>query len=198
MSRRNQFSNKKNNKSPHKILKNKKAIELSINFVVMLIMAVAVFIGGLVFTAKFFKQAEGVRGALSSQTEAQLEKLLDSGSPTVIPINTKEIFRNKYDSFALGIMARAEGKYIVRVTPGQAFNREKVLITNNKIKIDPTETSLDLKKNQKGKMVILVDVPSDTEKGTYIFKVTVELRATDPSQNMVEYDAPLQMIVKVP
>ena len=59
-----------------KILNNRKGIELSINFIVMLILGIAVFAGGLVFASKFFGHAENVRQSLDSQTEKQIEKLL--------------------------------------------------------------------------------------------------------------------------
>ena len=73
-----------------KLWQNRKGIELSINFIVMLILALAVFSGGIMFATKFFGHAEKVRASMDAQTEKQIEKLLDSGSPVVIPINTKE------------------------------------------------------------------------------------------------------------
>ncbi len=88
------------------LFKNKRGIELSINFIVMLMLALATFSGGLVFASKFFGHAEKVRGTLDAQTEKQIEKLLDSGSPVVIPINTKEIFRKKFGTFAIGVLAQ--------------------------------------------------------------------------------------------
>lgn len=184
-----------------KVSKNRRGIELSINFVVMLIMAVAMFFGGLVFAAKFFRQAETVRGTLSSQTEKQLEKLLDSGSPVVIPINSKEIFRSKYDSFALGILANDNGKYFVDITMNNAFKKDKSSIATKEQALEWLQYSKDemvLKKNEKGKMIILVDVPGNAERGTYIYKVSVKLAADDPAKSVDPYDAPLQMIVKVP
>lgn len=189
-----------------KLSKNRRGVELSINFVVLLIMAIAMFIGGLVFAAKFFRQAETLRGTLSSQTERQLEKLLDSGSPVVIPINSKEIFRNKYDSFALGILAQDSGSFFVDIKVTSAFKKDKSSIFNKAQAVEwlsyagkDGKVAMTLQKNEKGKMVILVDVPSNAERGTYIFKVEVRfVHASDVTKNRDPYDAPLQMIVNVP
>jgi hypothetical protein len=98
-----------------RMLSNKRGIELSINFIVMLILAIAVFAGGLVFASKFFGHAEKMRDNLDAQTEKQIEKLLDSGSPVVIPISNKEIFRNKFDTFGIGVLAKFNGNYELTV-----------------------------------------------------------------------------------
>lgn len=183
-----------------KLFKNKRGIELSINFIVMLIMAIAVFAGGLVFAGKFFSQAEKIRGNMDSQTEKQIEKLLDSGSPVVIPINTKEIFRSKYDTFGVGVMASDNGKYMLTAQPKSAYKADKSSITDsfsNWMEYQPSE--LELKKNEKGKFLIIVRVPKSATKGTYIFEAKVDFKhGSDNTKDMTPYDNPLQFIVKVP
>ncbi|MBW2997055.1 hypothetical protein KY349_01800 [Candidatus Woesearchaeota archaeon] len=180
---------------------NKRGIELSINFIVMLVLAIAVFAGGLVFASKFFGHAEKVRGNLESQTERQIEKLLDSGSPVVMPISTKEVFRNKFETFGLGVLARFSGKYTVSIDFDQAFKKDKSQITNIYAQdwIQLPTSEMVLQKNEKGKFLIGIQVPDDAEKGTYIFKVKVSYEDLEnPTNNIDEYDNPLQMIVKVP
>ena len=189
------------------LIKSRRGIELSINFIVMLVLAIAVFAGGLVFASKFFSHAEKMRGTLDAQTQRQLEKLLDSGSPVVLPISSKEIFRNKFDTFALGVLAKNMGTYTVRVDFKEAFEkgsnyplRRYADLENSWIK-PSSEQSLELEKNEKGKFLIGVEVPKDAEKGTYIFEVSVAFEAgegVDSSLSTDEYDAPLQLIVKVP
>jgi uncharacterized membrane protein len=60
--------------------------------------------------------------------------------------------------------------------------------------------SLTLKKNEKGKLLIGVQVPRGAERGTYIFNVQVALESENPDEypSTDKYDNPLQMIVKVP
>ena len=184
-----------------KLLKNKRGIELSINFIVMLILAIATFAGGMMFLGKFFTNAQTMRATLDSQTDQQIEKLLDTGSLVVLPITTKEIFRNKFGTFGVGVLAdpiASTGNYVVTVTQESAYenNPSKTEITSFKggtdWSIQPSRTQeKDLKKNEKGKFLIGVTVPSGAKKGTYIFKITV-------TKNGASYDKPLQMIVKVP
>jgi hypothetical protein len=178
---------------------NKKGIELSINFIVMLILAIAVFAGGLVFTSKFFSHAEKVRGSLDSQTERQIEKLLDSGSPVVIPINTKEIHKKNHDTFGVGVLADTNGKYSLHTEFADAFRKDKSDIDTdaNSWIIQPDQDQ-DLEKNEKGKFLVGIEVPKDAEKGTYIFRVTVELIADIPEESDPQYDNPSQFIVRVP
>ena len=197
---------------------NKKAIQLSVNFIVMLILAVAVFMGGLMFAGKFFGKAELIKGSLTSQTEQQLEKLLDSGSPVVIPIKKKTIYRNKFESFGIGIVAQWKGTYGINiVNPPTAFtnDKKKIIDTTYMPKIimqknqdSKVEKKLDI--NEKWKTIIAVDVPSQAPRGTYVYTVWVSFTPdlayyTDsklaPSARIKKdnaYDAPIQFIVVVP
>ena len=184
------------------MFKNKRAIELSINFIVMLILAIAVFAGGLVFASKFFGHAQQVRGNLDSQTEKQIEKLLDSGSPVVMPISTKDINKAKFATFGVGVLADYNGEYVLDVTySGDAFKKDKSRITADAGSwLQVPMTHMDLEKNDKGKFMIGVTVPRDAERGTYLFTVTVDYNG-DPetgTQAIKPYDNPLQMIVRVP
>jgi hypothetical protein len=184
-----------------RIYKSKKGIELSINFIVMLILAVAVFAGGLMFAAKFFGQAEKMRGNLDAQTEKQIEKLLDSGSPVVLPLSTKEIFRSKFETFGVGVLAQNSGKYTLTVTYKDAFKKDKTRITlNAQDWLNIAMTEMALKKNEKGKFLVGVMVPREAESGTYLFEVSVGFKSDNPPEppDKDPYDAPLQMIVKVP
>jgi len=183
------------------LLKNKKAVELSINFIVMLILAISVFTGGLVFAAKFFKQAETMKGSLDSQTERQIERLLDSGAPVVIPVSTKEIFRKKFDTFALGIFALEEGHYKFEINTRNAYDKNKQPITGIDFGewVVAPETEKDLKKNENAKFLIGVEVPSSAKSGLYIYEIKVTLTATDLTSPLNgQYDDPVQIIVRVP
>ncbi|MBW2972041.1 hypothetical protein KY359_03315 [Candidatus Woesearchaeota archaeon] len=185
-----------------KVFQSRKGIELSINFIVMLVLAIAVFAGGLMFAAKFFGHAETIRTNLDAQTEKQIEKLLDSGSPVVIPISTKEINRNKFGTIGVGVLAKYNGKYVLSVSYKEAFRKDKSTITASAgewLQVPLAEQTL--KKNEKGKYMIGVGVPKSAERGTYIFEVSVAFRdSTDdpPVPNMDQYDNPLQFIIKVP
>jgi len=183
--------------------KNKRAIELSINFIVMLVLALAMFSGGLIFAKKFFGHAEKVRSSLDAQTEKQIEKLLDSGSFVVIPISTKEIFRNEYATFGVGVLAQFNAKYTLDVEFKEAYakkSKNPITTEDPQSWLSGVPSTKDLKKNEKGKFLILVNVPKGVKSGTYIYKVKISMHgSTDEGVTDLDpYDNPLTMIVKVP
>jgi len=58
-----------------KLFTSKKGIELSINFIVMLIIGIAMFGFGLKFLAQFFSGAEQIKSQLDTQTKTQIQRL---------------------------------------------------------------------------------------------------------------------------
>lgn len=187
----------------YKIFKQKKGMELSINFIVMLVLAIAVFSGGLMFANKFFRQAGDTKAVLDSQAQRQIAALLDDGSPVVLPISTKEIRRSKHDTFGLGVLNVEDAQTFtvgweflraVELPPGRAT----LCNVGSNCDSDPTtwitqgKDTFELKRNEKTQILFLVDVPSNAERGNYIYKITV--KRADQST----YDFPIQMIVKVP
>ncbi|MBT7902978.1 hypothetical protein HN587_03870 [Candidatus Woesearchaeota archaeon] len=190
-----------------KIRKNKKGIQLSINFIVMLILAISMFGGGLVFLKKFFSKTQDMKGSLDSQTEQQIEKLLDSGSLVVIPIHTKEIFRSKSDTFGVGVLADVTANYILEAQFQTAFAKDKTTICspNSGCSVESwllmgsgeLIESKKISKNEKGRFLIMVDVPSDAKRGTYVFKLQVH-KQLEGAVAKAPYDYPLEMIVRVP
>jgi hypothetical protein len=181
-----------------KLFSNRKGIELSINFIVMLVLATVVFIGGIAFATKFFGHAETVRSSLDSETERQIERLLDSGSPVVLPISNREIFRKKHDTFGLGVFAMYNGDYTAHIDSRSAFDKQKKEMSND-LEIQISPASLELEKNEKGKFLILVQVPKDAKSGTYIFTIRVSFGGEpDVMEMLPQYDNPVQLIVRVP
>ena len=84
---------------------NKKAVELSINFVVMLIIAIVVFGMGIVLFTKFFQQAEDIKTNLDEQTRKELESKMMSSSEEVIVYPTSlTIRKGKADVIGVGIL----------------------------------------------------------------------------------------------
>jgi len=84
---------------------NKKGIELSINFIVMLIIAIAVFGMGLMLFRQFFIQAEDIKQNLDEQTKAELTQKMMSSSEQVIVYPTQlTIKKNSGDVVGVGIL----------------------------------------------------------------------------------------------
>jgi len=184
---------------------NKKGIELSINFIVMMILGMAMFFGGMVFVTKFFSQAADIKGSMDSQTERQIEAMLDSGSAFVIPIHTKEINRKNFDTFGIGVYNDGSGDpllntFKLKVVFSSAFaTRTKLPLCSSSScdadevpEIKPgVEQSADIPVGTKHKFLVLAEIPSKTQSGTYIYTVSID-------KGVAEYQPSLQLIVKVP
>ena len=82
---------------------NKSGIQLSVNFIVILIIAVFVFGLGLRFAYKIFVLADEMKENLDRETEAQIEMMLDTGAIVGIPINRAKLGIGDSKIFGLGI-----------------------------------------------------------------------------------------------
>jgi len=184
------------------LFKNKRGIELSINFIVLLILGIAMFSGGLVFVGKFFSKAGTMKGALDSQTERQIEAMLDSGSAFVIPIHTKTVARSKLATFGVGLYNDGRDKvntqFGVELVFNSAFSKtnEPLCQANScsteampKFKPSLAQTAT-IQPGTKQKFLYLVEIPPKTKSGSYIYTLS-------STQGTVEYEPSLQLIVKV-
>ena len=82
---------------------NKSGIQLSINFVVILIIAVFVFVLGLNFAYKIFFLAEEMKTNLDAETRAHIEAMLDTGAIVGIPVNRAKVEVGDSNVFGLGV-----------------------------------------------------------------------------------------------
>ncbi len=87
-----------------KLFCDKKGLELSLTVIVVIIISIIVFIGGITFAWKMFKGAEEIKAGIDKQTRDQIEAMLREGTELVaIPINTKSASLGSDATFWLGI-----------------------------------------------------------------------------------------------
>jgi hypothetical protein len=83
---------------------NKKGLELPINMIVLLIISIIIFIGGIALVWKMFGGAGEIQSGIDLQTKSQIEAMLrDSNEIVAIPINKKTADLGKDSTFGLGI-----------------------------------------------------------------------------------------------
>lgn len=178
---------------------NKKAIELSINFFVILIISIAILSFGIYFIGKIFVEVDKYKLILDSQTEKQLEDLMDTGQKVVIPFNEKEIKKKDMAVFGLGILNVMNGNIEFNVVieasmasleTGIVINCPDTLCNTYDTWIKSAETNPftpTIGKNEKKKYLfgILPEGPNAV-KGTYVYDVTISYNS-DLNVN-VEYD----------
>lgn len=81
----------------------KAAIELSTNFLVIMILGIVILSMGIYLTVQAINNAKILQDKLDEETEAQIYRSLDTGEPVVAPLNTAEIQRGGSHSFGIGV-----------------------------------------------------------------------------------------------
>ena len=156
----------------------KKAIELSLNFLVTVIIAVAILVLGV----KFINDIAGEATELESLTTDQLDKKItelncESTDRVCIGISKKTIPKGEFDVFGIKIINILENQeFNINVKAAKLIkNNEEITdpINLNKIKLK-YRNNLFIGKNEEESIGVGVEVPKDTASGTYIFDVKVQ------------------------
>ena len=164
---------------------NKKgAIGIAINVIVIVIISIVILTSGVLLMKKFVGDAEGIKAQLDVKTEQELSRLLqDQGKRVAMPLNTKTLEAGSSHVFGLGILnidPNAYGlEFSVDITLSKALDDEQNEYTPDSIGIIMSYILYDsgpftLTENQYESVPILVDVPKNAKKGTYIFNVKVK------------------------
>ncbi|MDP6600616.1 MAG: hypothetical protein QF798_04230 [Candidatus Woesearchaeota archaeon] len=156
----------------------KKAIELSLNFLVTVIIAVAILVLGV----KFINDIAGEATELESLTTDQLDKKItelncESTDRVCMGISKKTIPKGEFDVFGIKIINILENQeFNINVKAAKLIkNNEEITdtINLNKIKLK-YRNNLFIGKNEEESIGVGVEVPKDTASGTYIFDVKVQ------------------------
>ena len=156
----------------------KGALELSINFIVMLVLCIIVLGLGIAFAKQFFEQAHGISKELDKQTIQQLENLMAAGKQVAVPFSTKTASSGETVVYGLGIMNNVAGSsndFTIDVTFKNAYDKNENEITGSNADqwiVQDTRT-VQVKINEKARFSIVISVPKRTAPGTYIFDVSV-------------------------
>ena len=173
------------------ILKDKKAIELSINFIVMLILAIVGFAMGLMFIPQMFKASNDVYQELDSQSKEMLMNQAMEGKVAIYPENfeTKtgsgrvvglRIYNTgNTQNFTIGIKFVSGTK-----TNGDTIPSDSIVMTEwamvnsvavrewNPYNIHPT---IEVKRNDRVIESLFFRAPKGIERGKYTFAIIVKM-----------------------
>jgi hypothetical protein len=109
-------------------MKNKKGFELSVNFLVTMIIMVVIFGFGIYLFATIFNRATEIDDNVRQQEMDRLNMLLDDGS-LVSVLNPQQAFKGDALRFAIGITN----------IQGQGNDEFKVVINNNDCQFTPND-----------------------------------------------------------
>lgn len=155
----------------------KKGIELSLNFLVTVIIAIVIFGFGIKFIYNLASEATQMETLTAEQLDKRIGELLcDSSDRVCIGVEKKTIQKGKFDVFGVKIINIQDGRnFEITVTiSGYTKNNEPVkAIGLDKIKLKYRE-SFFIERNSEKDVGIGVEVAKDANSGTYILDVIVK------------------------
>lgn len=166
------------------LCRNKKAIELSVNFIVMIILAVVVLGFGIKFATGLFAKSVDISKDIDIRTQKEIELLLRDGSRFAIPFATQEIGKNDVAYFGVGILNALSSNqhFVINVEFGPGVNEENgVICDEDPLNSNPScSTHLStlflglafpVEPNAYATQQVVVQPKEVAEKGTYALNV---------------------------
>ena len=159
---------------------NKKAIELSISFLVVLIISIVIFGFGIRFMYNLFSSANDIRDLTMEDIDKKIGDVVCEGSDRVcIGIDRKKIPRNDFDVFSVKIINILDAQnFDITVSNSAGYTKDKKqiqLTTSFKgMAINPSSRNIYIDKNDEKSVGIGIQVPTNAPSGTYIVDVTIK------------------------
>ncbi|MBI2523213.1 hypothetical protein HYW19_02395 [Candidatus Woesearchaeota archaeon] len=178
------------------IVKAKRGIELSLTFLVTIILAVIILAFGVRFLYSLTSEATELDKISTEQLDKKFAELSCSSNEKVcIGIIRKRVPKGKTDAFGFKIInIDATTEFKVEVNPSKAFDKQNNEIPN-RIEFKYNDELVEIEKNEEKSLGIGFEVPKDAVSGTYVFDVGVKYRANDV---FVQYNELQKIYIEVP
>jgi len=168
----------------------KKGIELSLNFLVTIIIAIVIFAFGVRFISDLVTETTKLESLTTDQLDKKMENLVCGTEKVCLGTTKKTIQKGKFDVFGIriiNILETQEFNINAKVTK-IIKNNEEIIDSNNlnKINLKHRKTFI-IEKNNEENLGIGVEVAKDAVSGTYIIDVEVP-----------QYDEVYKIYVEVP
>ncbi len=180
------------------MLGKKAAIELSLNFIVVLVLSIIIFGFGVTFISRLSSQAIDIKDMTMGELDGRIGKLVCEGSDRVcIGIDRKTIQRTEFGVFGLNIVnildpPQGETQVIfeIKVSPSSpmGYKKDKQLIQPSGsfkgLVVNPVAREIVMEKNEERTISIGIQAPSNAILGTYIFNVEIKTADGKPYSNV--------------
>ena len=158
---------------------NKKSIELSLNFLVVIVLTLVIFGFGVWFISHLSKEATNIKEMTFKDLDEKISDLACEGSARVcIGIDRKTIQKKNYDVFGVKIVnvINDQNFEIMASYPNPlGYKKDNTPITSPPLVLNPeAPRTVAIKKNEEAKIGIAVEVPATAVSGTYIFNVQIK------------------------
>ena len=179
-----------------RLIRSKKAIELSLTFLVTIITAVVIMAFGVRFLYSLASEATELDKTSTEQLDKRFAEIsCGSNDKVCIGIIRKIIQKGKTDAFGLKIInIDAASEFKAEVNPSKAFDKQNNEIANN-INFKYNNNQMTIEKNEEKSLGIGFEVPKDAVSGTYVFDIAVKRRVND---EFIQYDDVQKIYVEVP
>jgi len=157
-------------------MKHKKGIELSINFLVVIILGLAMLGMAVLFFTKFFAGARTIQASYDQQTEEELNAMLIAGKKVAIPFTRIEVKPGETAVFGLGILsiipAQTDFGILVKC---DMFVREDGTVDGSCPLAESAlyPDSKTLQNNEHVSIPIAISTNKDADAGTYVYDLCV-------------------------
>ena len=165
---------------------NKKALELSINFLVVVIIAIVMLSLGILLINRYFLEADIIKTDIEEETEKQINQLFNQGEIVAIP--TKTIERGKDDIAWIGILnVKDSGDFTVELIFKDAYDKLNNPLDTAQLSPDDWLTFVPgfyLETRTQKNLPMNIAVPKNALKGTYIYHVDVNIKEENKEEEL--------------
>lgn len=169
---------------------NKKAMELSLNFIVIIIISIIIFGFGIRFISNLSSEAVKIQDIAIDDLDERISNVVCEGSDRVCIGNERmPIRRKELGVFGLKILNVLDSQeFEVTVTPSNplGYKKDNTPITNPPLLVNPPSRNVYIGKNEEAKVAIGVQVPPNAASGTYILNVDIKLKQTGELYSTVQ------------
>ncbi len=177
-------------------MKNKKGIELSINFMVTLILAIVIFTFGIVFARNLLSGAEDITRMTEEDLDDKIGELLCPGDEKVcFGIQTKTLKQDELGIFGVNVLniLGYDADFTLNVQPAGVIlkGQSSISTPNPPLQQLPSEPRTERIENNMNKVIgIGIKPPKEARPGKYIFDVTVSYSGGVYGKNKIYVDVP--------
>ena len=158
----------------------KKGIELSVNFIVMVILGLVLFAMGLYLLSQAINVGKEMTDVIDDQHKKEIESLLMQGEKVTIPFDRVNLHVGEHNVFGLGILNEIDGApmtFTVTLSPGVAVDSLGKTIPGpltNKVALPFTSKDYTIRHNDQEIISLPVKILKGAPRGTYTVHVKVE------------------------
>ena len=181
---------------------NKKSVELSMNFIVILIISIIMFGFGVRFIYNLSSKAKDITQLTFEELDQRISGIICEGYQRVcVGIDRKTIQRTKFDFLGLKIINILDDQeFTVSISPpsdklGVKNDNSEISTSEAHLLINPASRNFLIKKNEERVLGIGVQVPANAVSGTYILNVEIKTFINGKVENYVNVQ---KLYVEVP